>query len=159
RLLETIWEYGREQAIAAGEVAGLRGQHRTWFLALAEEAEFKFRGAEQVAWLDRLETEYDNLQAALSWRDHDRAGDAPRVRLAAALWRFWEVRGRIREGRGWLEGILAETGRASPAERARALNGAGNLARNLGDYARADEHHAEALALRRDIGDIRGVGI
>jgi predicted ATPase/transcriptional regulator with AAA-type ATPase domain len=159
RLLETIWEYGRAQAIAAGEVAWLRGRHQAWFLALAEEAELKFRGAEQVAWLDRLETEYDNLQAALSWRDQDGAGDPPRLRLAAALWRFWEVRGRIREGRGWLEGILAETGRAAPVARARALNGAGNLARGLGDYARADEQHAEALALRRAIGDTRGVGI
>jgi DNA-binding NtrC family response regulator/predicted ATPase len=157
RLLETIWEYCREQAIAAAEVAWLRGRHRTWFLALAEEAERRGQGAEQVAWLDRLETEYDNLQAALSWRDQDPAGDAPRLRLGAALWRFWEVRGRIREGRDWLEGILAETGHAAPAARARALNGAGNLARDLGDYERAARHHAEALGLRREIGDTRGV--
>ncbi|MGH7267910.1 MAG: sigma 54-interacting transcriptional regulator [Candidatus Rokuibacteriota bacterium] len=157
RLLETIWEYCREQAIEAGEVARLRGRHRAWFLALAEEAELKFRGAEQLAWLDRLETEYDNLQAALSWRDQDSAGDAQRLRLAAALWRFWEVRGRIREGRGWLEGILAETGREPTAERARALNGAGNLARDLGDYARAADYHAEALEIRREIGDPRDI--
>jgi non-specific serine/threonine protein kinase len=157
RLLETIWEYCREQAIAAGEVAWLRGRHRTWFLALAEEAERRGQGAEQVAWLDRLETEYDNLQAALSWRDQDPASDAPRLRLGAALWRFWEVRGRIREGRDWLEGILAETGHDAPAARARALNGAGNLARDLGDYGRAAAHHAEALRLRREIGDTRGV--
>ncbi|MFB3816257.1 MAG: sigma 54-interacting transcriptional regulator [Candidatus Methylomirabilales bacterium] len=158
RLLETIWEYCREQAIAAGEVAWLRGRHRAWFLALAEEAERRSRGAEQVAWLDRLEMEYDNLQAALSWRDQDPvSGDAPRLRLAAALWRFWEVRGRIREGRDWLEGILAETGHHAPAARARALNGAGNLARDLGDYARAANHHAEALRLRREVGDTRGV--
>jgi DNA-binding NtrC family response regulator/predicted ATPase len=159
RLLETIWEYGRERAIEAREVAWLRGRHQAWSLALAEEAERKGRGAEQVAWLDRLETENDNLQAALGWRDQDRADDAPRLRLGAALWRFWEVRGRLREGRGWLEAILAETGRDAPAARARALNGAGNLARCLGDYARAAEHHAEALRLRRELGDTRGVGI
>jgi predicted ATPase len=157
RLLETIWEYCRERAIEAGEVAGLRERHRAWFAGFAEEAELKGRGAEQVAWLDRLETEYDNLQAALSWRDQDSTGDTVRLRLAAALWRFWEVRGRIREGRDWLEGILAETGRESPAARARALNGAGNLARDLGDYARSAERHAEALGLRREIGDARGV--
>jgi tetratricopeptide (TPR) repeat protein len=157
RLLETIWEYCREQAISAGEVAWLRRRHRAWFLALAEEAERRGRGAEQVAWLDRLETEYDNLQAALGWQDPEPGGDGPRLRLAAALWRFWEVRGRIREGRGWLEGILAETGRETPAERARALNGAGNLARDLGDYARGAEHHAEALRLRREMGDAYGI--
>jgi DNA-binding NtrC family response regulator/predicted ATPase len=157
RLLETIWEYCREQAIAAGEVAWLRDRHRTWFLALAEEAERQGRGPQQVSWLDRLETEYDNLQAALGWRDDDPASDGSRLRLGAALWRFWEVRGRLREGRDWLEGILAETGHGAPAARARALNGAGNLARDLGDYARAAEHHAEALRLRREIGDTRGV--
>jgi tetratricopeptide (TPR) repeat protein len=157
RLLETIWEYCRVQGIAAGEVARLRGRHQSWFVALAEDAELKFRGAEQVAWLDRLETEYDNLQAALSWRDQNPAGDASRLRLSAALWRFWEVRGRLREGRGWLEGILAESGREASAERGRALNGAGNLARDLGDYARAAAHHAEALELRRELGDTRGI--
>jgi predicted ATPase len=157
RLLETIWEYSREQAIAAGEVPWLRGRHRTWFLALAEEAARRGQGAEQVAALDRLETEYDNLQAALSWREGEAARDASRLRLGAALWRFWEVRGRIREGRDWLEGILAESGDGAPAARARALNGAGNLARDLGDYGRAAEHHAEALRLRRAIGDPAGV--
>jgi non-specific serine/threonine protein kinase len=154
RLLETIWEYCRERAIEADEVAWLRERHRAWFLGLAEEAERRARGAEQVAWLDRLEAEYDNLQTALGWRDQD---DAPRLRLAAALWRFWEVRGRVREGRAWLEGILGETGQAPPAARARALNAAGNLARDLGDYARAAEHHAEALRLRRALGDTRGI--
>jgi DNA-binding NtrC family response regulator/predicted ATPase len=157
RLLETIWEYCREQVITAGEVAWLRGRHRTWFLALAEEAQRRGQGAEQVAWLDRLETEYENLQAALGWRDQNPASEDSRLRLGAALWRFWEVRGQLREGRDWLEAILAEAGHGAPAARARALNGAGNLARDLGDYARAAEHHAEALRLRREIGDTPGV--
>jgi non-specific serine/threonine protein kinase len=157
RLLETIQEYCHEQASAAGEVASLRSRHRTWFLALAEEAQRRSQGAEQAAWLDRLETEYDNLQAALSWRDQDSAGHVFRLRLGAALWRFWELRGLVREGRDWLEGILADTGQDAPAARARALNGAGNLARNLGDYERAAEQHAEALRLRREIRDTRGV--
>ena len=43
RLLETIWEYCREQATAAGEVAWLRRQHRAWFLTLAEQAERRGR--------------------------------------------------------------------------------------------------------------------
>ena len=157
RLLETIREYCHEQASAAGEVAQLRTRHRAWFLALAEEAQRRGQGAEQVEWLDRLETEYDNLKAALSWRDQDSASHVFRLRLGAALWRFWEVRGLIREGRDWLESILADTGHDAPGARARALNGAGNLARDLGDYERAAEHHAEALRLRREVGDTLGV--
>ena len=157
RLLETIREYCHEQASAAGEVAQLRTRHRAWFLALAEEAQRRGQGAEQVEWLDRLETEYDNLKAALSWRDQDSASHVFRLRLGAALWRFWEVRGLIREGRDWLESILADTGHDAPGARARALNGAGNLARDLGDYERAAEHHAEALRLRREVGDTLGI--
>ena len=157
RLLESIREYCHERARAAGEVAWLRGRHQQWFLALAEEAERRSRGPEQIAWLDRLETEYDNLQTALSWRDQDRASDVLRLRLGAALWRFWEVRGGLREGLKWLGAILADAGHDAPAERARALNGAGNLARDVGDYRSAAAHHTEALALRRRIGDPRDI--
>jgi DNA-binding NtrC family response regulator/predicted ATPase len=156
-LLDTIREYCHERARAAGEVAWLRSRHQEWFLALAEEAERRSRGPEQIAWLDRLETEYDNLQTALSWRDEDRASDVLRLRLGAALWRFWEVRGGLREGLKWFERILADTGHDAPAERARALNGAGNLARDVGDYRSAATHHTEALELRRQIGDPRDI--
>jgi DNA-binding NtrC family response regulator/predicted ATPase len=157
RLLESIREYCHQRARMAGEVAWLRRRHQAWFLALAEEAERRSRGPEQIAWLDRLETEYDNLQTALSWRDQDRASDVLRLRLGAALWRFWEVRGGLREGLKWLGAILADAGYDAPAERARALNGAGNLARDVGDYRSAAQHHTEALRLRRQIGDPRDV--
>jgi DNA-binding NtrC family response regulator/predicted ATPase len=157
RLLESIREYCHERARTAGEVAWLSGRHQEWFLALAEEAERRSRGPEQIAWLDRLETEYDNLQTALSWRDQDQASDVLRLRLGAALWRFWEVRGGLREGLKWLGAILADAGHDAPAERARALNGAGNLARDVGDYRRAAAHHTEALTLRRQIGDPRDI--
>jgi predicted ATPase/DNA-binding NtrC family response regulator len=157
RLLESIREYCHERARTAGEVAWLRGRHQEWFLALAEEAERRTRGPEQIVWLDRLETEYDNLQAALSWRDPDRASDVLRLRLGAALWRFWEVRGGLREGLKWLGAILADAGHDAPAERARTLNGAGNLARDVGDYRGAAKYHTEALELRRRIGDSREI--
>ena len=157
RLLESIREYCHERARAAGEVVWLRGRHQAWFLALAEEAQRRGGGPEQVAWLDRLETEYDNLQAALGWRDQDPASNVLRLRLGGALWRFWEVRGRLREGRDWLEAILTEAGHDAPAARAGALNGAGNLARDVGDYERGAAHHTEALGLRRQIGDPRDI--
>ena len=79
-----------------------------------------------------------------------------RLRLGAALWRFWEVRGGLREGLKWLGAILADASHDAPAERARALNGAGNLARDVGDYRSAAAHHTEALALRRRSA-IRGI--
>ena len=153
-MLETIREYALERLDEGGEAEATRRAHARFFLALAEAAAPRLLGPEQAAWLGRLAAEHDNLRAALAWaiaRDPDQA-----LRLAGGLWRFWEVRGHLAEGRGWLERALAAGG-AAPRMRATALNGAGNLAWAQGDLARADELHAAALALRRELGDAGGV--
>jgi hypothetical protein len=78
------------------------------------------------------------------------------LRLAGALWRFWDIRGYFAEGRGWLEGALAVGEQGSPAWRATALNGAGKLALRQASWERATALHEEALALRRALGDRSG---
>jgi tetratricopeptide (TPR) repeat protein len=92
------------------------------------------------------------------------------VRLAGALWRFWDRHGHLREGRAWLDAALAlrggetreeATSEPRPTEgtllaRATALNGAGVLAYRQGDYARATQFYEESAALRRRLGDARG---
>ena len=74
RMLEPVRQYGRERLEATAKMAACpeemeaaRRRHATWYLALAEEAEPKLVGAEQAGWLERLETEHDNLRAALEW--------------------------------------------------------------------------------------------
>jgi predicted ATPase len=57
RLLETARQYARDRLLESGEGEAVRDQHRDRLLALAEEAEPKLLGPEQVVWLDRLETE------------------------------------------------------------------------------------------------------
>jgi predicted ATPase/transcriptional regulator with XRE-family HTH domain/Tfp pilus assembly protein PilF len=152
RLLETVRQYAAERLDGAGEAVQVRDQHLAWCVGLAEQAEPALVGAEQEVWLGRLEQEHDNLRAALAWAGERRAGELG-LRLAGALWRFWSIRGYLREGRQWLELALAAEGAEAPLARARALNGAGNLATSQGAYARAAALHAEALALRRDLGD------
>src|SRR5438874_5504804 len=76
--------------------------------------------------------------------------------LSGSLWRFWYVRSRFSEGRGWLASFLALPGGSREA-RAKALNGAGNLAYNQGDYDTAWGLHQESLALSRVLGDRQGV--
>ena len=61
RLLETVRQYGREKLSESGEAGRLRERHAGYYLALAEEAEPELKGARQVAWLERLEREHDNL--------------------------------------------------------------------------------------------------
>src|SRR5205823_6394523 len=67
RILETLREYAQERLAERKEADAVRGRHLSYFLALAEEADERLQGAEQLAWLDRLETEHDNLRAALNF--------------------------------------------------------------------------------------------
>jgi tetratricopeptide (TPR) repeat protein len=151
-MLETIREYALEQLAASGEEGAVRDAHPAYYLSLAEAAEPALRGPEQAVWLDRLEAEHDNLRSALSWtREHGAIEEG--LRLAGALWRFWQVHGHAGEGRRWLMGALAGTAGGTMAARARALRGAGDLAWGQGDYGQAVAHLEQSLVLFRALGD------
>jgi tetratricopeptide (TPR) repeat protein len=153
-MLETIREYAFERLAASGEAKLLRQCHTGYYLAMAERAAPELRaGPQQVMWLDRLEREYDNLRAALSWSLE--LGEAETaLRLSVALWRFWYWHSHLSEGCRWMTAALAAARylpQLAPV-RVRALNGAGNLASALGDYAQAASLLEEGLALGRELG-------
>jgi predicted ATPase/class 3 adenylate cyclase/Tfp pilus assembly protein PilF len=155
-MLQTINEFATEQLVASGELAQVKENHAAWFVDLAIAAEPQLPGPSAVSWLDRLETDHDNLRAALDWLGGQ--GDGERaVTLAAALWRFWWLRGHISEGRTRLESALTADGSTVAAARATALDGAGVLAETQGDYDRAEALHREALALSRERDDTTGI--
>jgi predicted ATPase len=114
RLLETMRDYSQERLKASGEAAELRACHGELFLKLAEEAEAELSGSVRAVWLDRLETEYENLRAALAWCLAQENGAELGVRLAGALVQFWEVRGYLSEGRSYLAEALGREGASSP---------------------------------------------
>lgn len=157
RLLETVRQYGRERLRERGEAQSFRGRHLSHFLSLAEEAKEKIQGPEQAAWLEILETEHDNLRAALEWCLEEKEAQAG-LRLAGALERFWGVRGHLSEGRKRLLAALSVPGAEEPTQaRAAALSAAGLLAWRQGDFEQARSHHEEALALRKQRRDTRGI--
>ena len=155
-ILETIRQYSRERLLESGEELEFRRRHRDWFTALVEEA--NLLGSDQGIWLDRLETEHDNLRAVLEWSHIDEQSAEAGLRLAGALVRFWVVRGYFTEGRARLETALSDSIGDSPA-RAKALHGAGVLAGHQGDYERADARCQEALALWQRLGDKLGMAL
>ncbi|MBI3661212.1 tetratricopeptide repeat protein, partial [Candidatus Acetothermia bacterium] len=156
RLLETVRHYGYDKLVKAEEVELARNHHLDFFLKFAEEAESKLQGVEQKAWLNKLETEHDNLRAALAWSLEANEKVERGLQLTGVLWRFWEVRGHFTEGRRWLEEALTKTPVRTTA-RASALNGAGNLAFDQGDYAAARSLYQESLTIKRELGDKRGI--
>jgi predicted ATPase/DNA-binding SARP family transcriptional activator len=155
RLLETVRQYGRERLLEAGEEAAVRGRHRDWCLALAEQGALP--GESERAWYDRLEREHDNLRAALAWSKVQGQGEVG-LRLGGALPWFWERRGYWTEGREQLAGLLALPGaQARTAVRAEALYGAGWLAHDQGEYGPAQALIEEGLAIFRELGDKGGI--
>ena len=154
RLLETVRQYAAERLDQQGGFNDISERHLRWCEALAEEAEPQLRGARQGAWLARLEREHDNLRAALNWAIEGHSAAGAGLRLAARLVRFWMIRGYKFEGRQWLARALAQAENAEPAERARALSGAGTLAASQGDYGQARPLFEASLALHQALGDV-----
>ena len=151
RMLETIREYALEQLDSDDESEYVRRRHAEHFLKLAESEP----AAEQASWLARMDAERDNLREALAWSLEMKEASLG-LRLAAALWEFWWVRGYLAEGRGWLENALAVGRSGPPALRARALHAAGSLATRQGDYEWAAALFEQSLSLSEELGDPSG---
>ena len=155
-LLETIREYATEQLQASGEEAAVQQRHAHYFLRLAEEVEPHLHSPEWDSWLERLSREDANLRAALAWSNANEDGAETGLRLAGALFYYWFLLGSLREGRTWLEGMLARTdGTDRSAARGEVLLGAGWLAWAEGDFEAASPRAEEALSIEREVGDKR----
>jgi non-specific serine/threonine protein kinase len=156
RLLETVRQYGLDRLRESEEVDGARRRHRNWYLALAEHAAPELGGPQQGMWFDRLETEHDNLRAALAWSLAAKDGAEAGLRLTGALRWFWARRGHWREGRKWLDAALERSAEVPPSVSSRALLGATHFAWRGGDYELATTLGQKGLALSRQRADKEG---
>jgi len=160
RQLETIRQYARDRLLESGEARAALKRHLDWYVAMVARAEPEFfRGVESAYWLERLDREHDNLRAALQWSLDEQGEEREGLRMAAGLWRFWEIHGHLQEGRGWLENFLEATSGEVSALRADAYTGAGILAFMLGDQQGASALHERSLALHRQVGDPDGIAL
>jgi predicted ATPase/DNA-binding CsgD family transcriptional regulator len=153
-MLETIREFGLEQLATGGDEAATRRAHAVWYGQLAERSWERFTSKADAEWLDQVEADHDNLRAALVWLEQN-DDTAAALRLAGALWPFWHRHSHRREGHGWLERTLDQAWQfgGGGAARVRALYGAAYLARNRGDYERANALATECLELTSELGD------
>src|SRR6266446_6495321 len=158
-MLETIREYAREKLEVSGEEAPTKRAHAAYCLVLAEEAPAEQTGTQSAGQMGHFVAEHGNFRAALEWLTD--TGDAEwGLRLGAALFRFWEAREYLTEGRTRLGKLLKLPRAAAPTKfRARALFAAGVLAGAQGDYAAADELVGESLEIARQLHDGQGVAV
>ncbi len=158
-MLETIREYALEHLAASGEEHLTRRAHAAYCLVLAEEETLGGSDSEQAQRLDHFEQEHDNFRAALEWLTGASEG-LWGLRLGAALFRFWETREHLTEGRDRLTKLLTlPSSQARTKERVRALFAASVLAQEHGDYEAARVFGGESLAIARELHDDRGMAV
>jgi len=160
-MLETIREYAFDRLQASGERARLERRRAAFLAARSETFQVQFFTPQQQAWLDGHERDLGNIRAALEWTLSEAGDTALGLRLAAALWAFWYLRGYETEGREWLSKLLDAPGMPGIAAevRAHALFAIGFLASLQADYAAARKLLADGLALERDAGNDTGVAL
>jgi tetratricopeptide (TPR) repeat protein len=168
QMLETLREYALKKLLDSPEALQVRNRHLEFFMNFAEAIEPGLHSAEQAFLLKQLDREHDNLRAALEWSLD--GGDLEMgVRLAGALWMFWDIYGYHFEGRAWLDRILLRsqgwtTGPSASAQ-AKILYVAGHLRERQGDFDGARRHYTDSLALYQQLGQeaqiavvLRGLG-
>jgi tetratricopeptide (TPR) repeat protein len=156
-MLETIREYASERLAEAPDAQEIAARHARYFLALAERAEPELLGGEQARWLDSLEQEHDNLRGAVEWASESGQIETALL-LSGALWRFWQIRGHLREASMRFRKVLTLPGSSEhPAARAKALEGAGGVCYWMAEWDEAERYYAECLELRKELGDRAGV--
>ncbi|MFE9483994.1 ATP-binding protein [Streptomyces spororaveus] len=115
RMLETIHEYAAERAAAhPADARATARRHAAHYLAFAEEAEPLIRSAAQLPWIRRVETELDNLRAALHSTVVESADTEAGQRLVFALGWFWWLRNYRAEGAEWTTRTLGLTPEVPP---------------------------------------------
>src|SRR6185503_4152059 len=145
--------------LRSSEKDAVLGRHAEWYRRLAMQLEPTLTGQTQQDALSTLACDHANLGCALDSMIHNDYAEGA-LALAAALWRYWLVRGHLEEGRRWLARVLEMPASQAPdldRLRADAMTGAGTLAQNNGAVAAAKEYFEAVLAIRRAQGDAAGI--
>jgi tetratricopeptide (TPR) repeat protein len=155
-MLETVKAYAREKLEASGELDGAVERHLQFFVGFARQANLKLKGPEQREWMQRVDVEHDNFQAAHAAcaQRPDRAMDG--LAIVRSLKYYWIASGRLAVGVRIAQEALENPGSAAPCfERAAGLRDAGMLCHFMGRYAQAANLLNESIDLARRIGEKR----
>ena len=155
-MLVTIRDYAHERLASGPEYEELARRHAQTYLALVESLTPELLGRRAREVTDRLESDHDNLRAALDWAV-ERGEVEIGLRFIVAVWRFWQTRGHLSEARGRVDAILAMPGVAEQPDElvSRALAAAGGITYWQGDTSATHAHYTRGLAAARKSADRR----
>ena len=156
-MLETIREYALECLRASGEERKVRRAHAAYCLVLAEEGNPELNAVDRAAWLIRCDSEIDNFRSALDWLFQNRELEWG-LRLSIALFRFWDMREHLSEGRARLEAVVELAGDNYTRERAQIWTFLGALTTTQGEFAIAHRYLSQSLRLYQELDDKWGIG-
>jgi tetratricopeptide (TPR) repeat protein len=150
-MLQLIREYAAERLAETDEAAVVARRHAEWVLAQVEIAGPALDAGSGIEWLDRLAAEHDNVRTALRWSVENRERETG-LRIAAAMWRFWQQRGHLVEGRTWFDLLIPGPEEADSVDAgvlAAAHTAAGGIVYWQNDQDQAEVHYLAAYELDR----------
>ncbi|MFF8570619.1 BTAD domain-containing putative transcriptional regulator [Streptomyces sp. NPDC015140] len=106
RLLETVAEYAGERLDETGGRAAAERAHLTHYREFARTTDPLLRGPQQLAAIERLEREYENVRTALRHAIVER-DEQEALSLALSLGWYWQMRDLRVEARNWFVEIMA----------------------------------------------------
>ena len=155
RMLEPIRDFAGEQLAASGELDNLRLRHAAYFRSFAIMSGPHLTKPDQVAWLRRVSGDLFNLRAAVRALLDAGDGEAA-IDLVWAVWRYWRIRGQLREARAWAQDALSSGDETlSPLHRGRAFLLVG-MAWTEADLGSSRAFLVEAMDLCREASDGQG---
>ena len=161
RLLETIRQYARDKLLDSGESVAARDRHLNFFLAVMEQTDPKLRSAEGWQVLGHLESDLDNLRAALGWGLEHHPDVA--LQMAGLMSTLWIRIGHASECKRWLETAITQIEALPPAEGqaeqvrrvalGKALTGLSLILISLGENAGGSRYAQGGIRIWRELGD------
>jgi len=155
-MLETLREYAFERLLSSGEEPATRRAHAAYCLVLAEEGNSDLSPPERSRWLARCDLEIDNFRSAADWLFGNRDLEWG-LRLCLALFRFWDMRDHLIEGRACLETVLSLANSGYARERAKVCIFLGALSIAQGDFAAGQQFLRQSLSLYEELNDGWGI--
>jgi len=149
RMLFVIREYALDRLRESDEWNSIHTKHLEAYTLLVESLASRFLKADRRQVFDAVEMDHDNIRAALDWGTEEEPDMA--LRLASAMWRFWQARGYLDEGLRRLQAVLTKD--VSPSLRVKGLEALGGIRWWKGDMQACLAAYEEALTLARQISD------